>query len=89
MYIYIDAHVGAWIGVSEGAGVAERRKAEGGADVGEYSMLLLRRRVQEQHKPPESEASERFPNVAKPLQEEARDEALLVSQVREALGGER
>lgn len=52
-------------------------------------MLLLRRRVQEQHKPPKGEAIEGFSNLTDALQEEAWDETLRVSQVWETLGCQR
>lgn len=49
-------------------------------------MLLLLKGMQEQYRAPKGKASEGFSNAADTLQEEARGEAIHVSQVWEVFG---
>lgn len=78
-----DAHVGSWITVSERARITEGNAASGNT---RNSMLLLCRRVQEQHRQPEGKAAKRFSNITNTLQKEAWAETFYVSQVWQILG---
>lgn len=52
-------------------------------------MLLLRRRVQESHKPPPLQAPQGLPNPPNPLQEEARHQAVRMPEMRQVPRGQR
>ncbi|KAL0370371.1 UNVERIFIED_CONTAM: Zinc finger protein WIP5 [Sesamum angustifolium] len=80
-----DAHVGAWIPAQKGRRIPTRDTTDGNA---EAPMLLLRTRVQEQHRLPKSQTPQRLPNPSNPLQEKARDKAVRVQEVREGICGE-
>ncbi|THU58156.1 hypothetical protein C4D60_Mb03t11200 [Musa balbisiana] len=81
-----DAYVGPWVAVQEGTGIAEGDAADGDAAA---SVLLLRARVQEQHRPPEVEAAQGLPDPANSLQAEARDQAVHVPEMRQGFRGAR
>lgn len=83
--IYIDAHVGTWASISEGGQVLEREPTQGNLG---HALLLLRRRLPEQRRPPPAEASQGLPDAADALQEEARSQKVHVPQVRQAAGRE-
>lgn len=75
----LDAYVGSRIAVSEGTGITERNTTE--SDV-RHTVLLLRRRVQEQYKPSESKGTEGFSDIANTLQQKTWDQTFLLSKVR-------
>lgn len=81
-----DAYVGTWVTVSQRPRLTETNPST--ALVGP-SMLLLRKRVQEQHRARTCQASEGFSHASDTLQEEARFQALHVPQVWQASGRER
>ena len=81
--LFVDAYVGSRVTVPEGSGITERNKAC--FINAEAALLLLRGRVQEQHKTPESEAVEGLPDTADPLQAQAWRQALCLPQVWQVL----
>ncbi|KAH6771381.1 hypothetical protein C2S52_016184 [Perilla frutescens var. hirtella] len=80
---HADAHVGARIGIPEGAGIPPRHEA--GVVDSPAAVLLLRGGVQEQHRASAVEAAEGFPDAADSLQAEARHEAVRLPEMREAV----
>lgn len=85
-----DAYVGTRLAVPEGIRVAAWcHEADAVTLVAEAAMLLLRRRVQEQHRSPQVTAAQGLPDPADALQAQAWSAVLRVPAVRQGVRGAR